>query len=277
MTEEGEHRGRSPRTLAVDCGGTGIKACVLDAAGAMVSERLRVPTPYPCPPARLVEAVVGLAGGLPAADRASVGLPGLVRHGVVHATPHFVTEAGPFTPRRPDLVQAWDGFDVQGALAVALGMPVRAVNDAEVQGLAVVSGRGYEVVLTLGTGLGFAQFDEGRLLPKLELSQLPFRKKETYDQQLGNHARKALGDERWSRRVLRAVGALQPFLWWDHLYLGGGNARHLSDTAVGELVRAGVVVVPNIAGLLGGVRLWELADHAGAYPARALLPGTPAG
>ncbi|HEU4674811.1 MAG TPA: ROK family protein [Motilibacteraceae bacterium] len=268
MIDEAGQRGAGLRTLAVDCGGTGIKACVLDPAGAMVSERLRVPTPYPCPPERLVETVVGLAGGLPAADRASVGLPGLVRHGVVHATPHFVTEAGPFTPRRVDLVQAWDGFDVQGALAVALGMPVRAVNDAEVQGLAVVSGRGYEVVLTLGTGLGFAQFDEGRLLPKLELSQLPFRKKETYDQQLGNHARKALGDERWSRRVLRAVGALQPFLWWDHLYLGGGNARHLSDTAVGELVRAGVVVVPNIAGLLGGVRLWELADHAGAYPAR---------
>ncbi|MGN6246097.1 MAG: ROK family protein [Motilibacteraceae bacterium] len=275
MTEEaGEHRGAAPRTLAVDCGGSGIKACVLDVGGAMVSDRVRVPTPYPCPPERLVETVVALARDLPAADRASVGLPGLVRRGVVHATPHFVTEAGPFTPRRPDLVRAWTEYDVQGALAVALGMPVRAVNDAEVQGLAVVTGRGYEVVLTLGTGLGFAQFDEGRLLPKLELSQLPFRKKETYDQQLGNHARKQLGDERWSRRVLRAVGALQPFLWWDHLYLGGGNARHLSDHATGELTRAGVVVVPNIAGLLGGVRLWDLADRAGAYP---VTPQSPAG
>ena len=38
------------RTLAIDVGGTGLKAAVLDATGAMISERVRVPTPHPCPP-----------------------------------------------------------------------------------------------------------------------------------------------------------------------------------------------------------------------------------
>ncbi len=41
---------RHPYTLAVDIGGTGLKASVLDADGAMVADRVRVPTTYPLPP-----------------------------------------------------------------------------------------------------------------------------------------------------------------------------------------------------------------------------------
>ncbi|HEY5245564.1 MAG TPA: hypothetical protein VIJ60_07835, partial [Acidimicrobiales bacterium] len=36
-----------PYTLAIDIGGTGLKASVLDATGAMVADRVRVPTSYP--------------------------------------------------------------------------------------------------------------------------------------------------------------------------------------------------------------------------------------
>lgn len=245
-----------PRTLAVDCGGTGVKACVLDAAGEMVSERVRVRTPYPCPPDVLVATIAQLAAQLPAYDRASVGMPGLVRGGVVHATPHYVTRAGPFTERVPELVRAWSGYDAQAALAARLERPCRVVNDAEVQGLAVISGLGYEVVLTIGTGLGFAQFQNGAVLPKLELSQHPWRKHETYDEQLGHHARREVGAHRWSRRVVRAVDTLQPVLWWDRLWIGGGGARHLDDDALVRLAGR-ATIVPNTAGLLGGVRLWE--------------------
>lgn len=250
--------GGGPTTLAVDCGGSGIKACVLDASAAMASERVRMPTPYPCPPTILVASIAGLTAGLPPYDRVAVGLPGLVRHGVVYATPHYVTEAGPFTPRRPDLVTAWAGYDIQSALGSALGHPVRVANDAEIQGLAVVAGKGYEVVLTLGTGLGFAQFDDGRLLPKVELSQHPSRKGETYDERLGNVARLRVGNATWSRRVARAVETLRPVLWWDRLYLGGGNTKHLRPPVIADLGPS-VQVVPNTAGLLGGVRLWDAA------------------
>ena len=44
-----------PRTLAIDVGGTGLKAVVLDPEGEMVSERIRVETPYPCPPPVLLD------------------------------------------------------------------------------------------------------------------------------------------------------------------------------------------------------------------------------
>ena len=36
------------RILAIDVGGTGLKAAVLDAAGEMLTERVRLKTPHPC-------------------------------------------------------------------------------------------------------------------------------------------------------------------------------------------------------------------------------------
>ncbi|MDT4989049.1 MAG: polyphosphate glucokinase, partial [Micromonosporaceae bacterium] len=39
-------------TLAIDCGGGGLKASVLDAAATMLAQPVRVPTPYPMSPDR---------------------------------------------------------------------------------------------------------------------------------------------------------------------------------------------------------------------------------
>ncbi|WP_225753011.1 ROK family protein [Actinotalea sp. Marseille-Q4924] len=244
-------------TLAVDCGGGGIKASVLDAAGTLHVPPVRVPTPYPLPPERLVQTIVEIAGGLPAATRATVGMPGMIRHGVVIATPHYVTRAGPRTRVLPELVEAWSGHDMAASLGAALGLPVLVLNDAEVHGAGVVSGSGLELVLTLGTGLGSALFDGGVLAPHLELSHAPLRRGVTYDSYLGEPERRRLGDGMWSRRVRRAVEGLRPVVRWDRLYLGGGNARLVSPTALAAL-GDDVVVVPNSAGIVGGVRAWSL-------------------
>ncbi len=247
----------SLRTLAVDCGGGGIKASVLDAAGTMHVPPVRVPTPYPLPPERLVQTVVELAAQLPTADRATVGMPGMIRHGVVVATPHYVNRAGPRTAVVPELLAAWSGRDMAAELSAALGYPVIVLNDAEVHGAGVVSGSGLELVLTLGTGLGSALFDGGALAPHLELSHAPVRRGTTYDGWLGEHERRRIGDGAWSRRVGRALDGLRPVFQWDRLYLGGGNARRVRP-AVLAAVGDDVVVVPNSAGLVGGVRAWTL-------------------
>ena len=248
----------SRSTLAVDCGGGGIKAAVLDSAGTLHAQPVRVETPYPLPPDRLVETIAVLAADLPAADRGTVGMPGMIRHGVVLSTPHYVTRAGPRTAVVPELVSAWAGRDIAADLAAALGYPVLVLNDAEVHGAGVVSGNGLELVLTLGTGLGSALFDGGVLAPHLELSHASVRRGVTYDAWLGEHERRRLGDRRWSRRVRRALEGLRPVFRWDRLYLGGGNARRVLPAA---LAAAGddVVVVPNSAGIAGGVRAWSLA------------------
>lgn len=265
--------GEGTWTLAIDVGGTGLKAAVLDSTGAMISERVRVPTPYPCPPDRLVNALSDLVAPLPTYGRVSVGFPGMVRSGCVLSAPSLSRVAGPGTKVSSDLRRAWDGVDMVAALEEALGAPTRVVNDAEIQGAAVVRGRGLELVVTLGTGCGTGVFLDGRLAPHLELGQHPLRKGRTYDEVLGEAARKRAGNARWNRQVARAVRTLDVLLRFDRLYLGGGNSRRVT-VALGPNVE----LVDNLAGILGGARLWDtdLTCDAAARPrAMASTDGRP--
>lgn len=247
----------SEHTLAVDCGGGGIKASVLDGQGMMVAPAVRVPTPYPLPPQLLVETIVDLAAKLPEFSRVTVGMPGMIRHGVVVATPHYITKDGPRSRVLPQLQRQWALFDMRAALVVALGKPVLVLNDAEVAGAGTVSGTGLEMMITLGTGLGNAVFDGGRLAPHVEISQGPVRWGLTYDDYVGEHERLRLGDAHWSRRVRRVIAGLRPMYLWDRLYLGGGNSVRIT---AGVRVKLGddVVIVPNDAGIRGGARAWDL-------------------
>lgn len=251
----------STSTLVIDCGGGGFKATVFDESGTMRAQPIRVPTPYPLPPTRFVDTIVEMATTLPRSDRASIGLPGMIRHGVVITTPHYVTARGPRSRVKPDLVAQWHGFDARTALAKALDMPTLVLNDAEFHAAGVVAGQGLELVLTLGTGLGCALFDGGRLAPHLELSQAPVRWGLSYDTYIGEHERRRLGDSFWSRRVVRVVDGLRPIFLWDRLYIGGGNSRHITAS---QIVKLGddTVIVPNTAALVGGARIWQLAGGA---------------
>lgn len=241
-----------PTTLSFDIGGTGLKAAVLDPSGALIGERVRTPTSYPLPPEVMVRELVALAGKLPAFDRISAGFPGYVRGGVILSAPHYVTKAGPGTKVLPDLVQAWHRFDLAGALDAALGRPTRVANDADVQGSAVVSRQGVELVITLGTGIGTAIFDNGVLAPHLELAHHPLRHDLTYNEYIGEAARKSLSNKRWNARVLRTVEVLRALVFFDHLWIGGGNS-----TKVKSELPVDVTLVDNSAGLRGGIALWE--------------------
>jgi polyphosphate glucokinase len=251
-----EQAGLHPATLAIDIGGTGLKASVLGADGRLLADRVRVVTPYPCPPERMVDTLAALVAPLPPSDRASAGFPGVVRKGRVLTAPHFVTESGPGTAVVPDLVAAWTGFDLAGSLRKRLGVPVRVANDADLQGWAVVSGKGLEMVVTLGTGVGTALFMDGKLAPHLELAHHPFRKGETYNEQIGDAALRRIGRKKWRPRVLEALDNFHTLVNYDHLYLGGGNARHMVGHVTGP-----ITIVDNIAGILGGIRLWETDSH----------------
>jgi polyphosphate glucokinase len=244
-------------TLAIDCGGGGIKGSVLDEAGTMRAHPIRVPTPYPLSIELFVQTLVDLAAQLPKADRATVGMPGMIRHGVVITTPHYITKSGPRTRVLPELVVQWEGFDVKAALETALGIPTRVLNDAEVHAAGVIAGQGLELVLTLGTGLGCAIYDGGHLAPHLEMSQAPVRWGLSYDTYIGEHERRRLGDALWSRRIARVVDGLRPVFMWDRLYIGGGNSRHITPIVLAKL-GDDVVIVPNTAAMVGGARAWLL-------------------
>jgi polyphosphate glucokinase len=232
-------KGAAPHTLAVDVGGTGVKMSLLDAKGRMVTVRLRVATPYPCLPDILLRTVAELAQQVPPFDRISLGFPGVIRDGCVITAPHFDT-------------RIWCGHDLTAALTKGLGKPARVLNDAEVQGLGIVKGKGLEVVLTLGTGVGSAVFSDGHLAPHLELAQHPLHKGGTYNDYVGNEARKALGAKRWNRRVHKMIAVVEALLHYDVLYLGGGNSANLDFE-----LPANARIASNDTVLTGGIRLWD--------------------
>ncbi len=230
------------KILAVDIGGSGLKAAFIDRRGRMLTKRLRVNTPLPSPPRAVLRALAELVRPLAADSRVigvSVGFPGVVRDGRVLTAPNLGTDD-------------WQGFDLARALSRLWKKPVRVINDADMQGLGAARGRGIEVVITLGTGFGTALLVDGRLAPHLEISHQPFRNGETYDEQIGDAARRKIGNKKWNRRVERAIDNLRRLVHFDALYVGGGNARHFAI----DLPR-GVHIVANDCGMRGGAGLWR--------------------
>ena len=135
------------------------------------------------------------------------------------------------SPRRTSPDKAWVNYPLEQAISSSLGKPARLLNDAEVQGLGIVAGQGLEVVLTLGTGVGSAIFSNGALTPHLELAHHPIRKDKTYNDYVGNAARRALSKKKWNDRVLKTIEIVYDLLHYDVLYVGGGNAANIIGPA----------------------------------------------
>ena len=228
-----------PHTLAIDVGGTHLKAALLSAKGKMIADEVVIDTPHPCPPKTFLKLVDKLIGALPMFDRVSVGFPGFVRRGTIVTAPHLGTKP-------------WQDFALADVLAERFGKPVRVLNDADVQGFGLIQGRGLEMVLTLGTGAGTALFREGDLMPHLELAHHPIHNNQTYDEYVGDAALHRKGAKKWSRRVHKAIVILRSLVHYDVLHIGGGNASKFIDPPTD------VKIGSNQAGLTGGIRLWNL-------------------
>ena len=230
-----------PITLAIDIGGTGLKMMTLDHDAKPMTERVRSETPIKPTPARVIEVLDKLRAQMPSFDRVSVGFPGVIKAG------HTLTAA--------NLHPEWIGFDMQGEFEKRWGKPVRVANDAAVQGYGAIEGKGVELVLTLGTGLGSALFTRGRLCPGLELGHHPFRKGNTYEDYLGRQGMKHIGPKKWNKLLRKAIDQTAHTFNWDHLFIGGGNAKLVSFT-----LPENVKLVSNQDGLLGGIKLWADQD-----------------
>ena len=232
-----------PRTLCIDIGGTGIKTLIVGSNGKPLTERLRVDTPKPATPKAVIQAILGLAKQQGEFDRVSVGFPGVVRRGVVETA--F------------NLHKSWIGVDVDRLLTRELARPVRAANDADVQGLGAVQGRGVELVVTLGTGFGSSLFVDGRLVPNMQLAHHAGWTRRTYEDELGAAALKKSGKKRWNKRLRKAIRSLAELFNYDRLYIGGGNAQKIRIE-----LPASVKIISNVEGLYGGLALWNGKENS---------------
>jgi polyphosphate glucokinase len=228
------------RTLCIDIGGTGIKGMVFDANAKELTERIRVLTPSPAVPEAVFAAIEELIAKLGEFDRVSVGFPGVVVDGV--------------TQTAPNLGEGWEGCALAEQLSRLTNKPVKALNDCGLQGFGVIEGKGTEILITLGTGMGFGLYIDGRYVPNVEFGHHPFRNKRTYEERVSDAKLKSIGKRKWNGRVFAIIKQLEPIFNYRRLYLGGGNAALVKAEKLPE----NVTIVDNTAGLRGGVKLWSL-------------------
>jgi polyphosphate glucokinase len=227
------------RILCIDVGASGLKAAVISPRGKYLVKRVRVKTPKQREPRDIVKALTELVTPLAPFDHVTIGFPGMVRNGRVMTAPNFGT-------------RDWAGFDLVGAMRKRFAKPVKLLNDADVQGMAVIKGKGLELVCTLGTGLGTAWFRDGELMPHMDLAHLVMHRKDDLDTYVGDKTRRRISNAHWNRRVKKLIEVLHTVFAYDHLYLGGGNSRCVSF----KLSR-NVSLVSNDAGMEGGAFAWS--------------------
>ena len=228
--------------LAIDIGGSHIKATVLNSDGEMQFPYNKIPTPALANPENVIRAIKNLIKNYPPFDKISIGFPGYIKDGIVITAPNLDK-------------QAWENYNLSKVLATELNKPVRLVNDADFQGLAVINRKGLEMVITLGTGFGTALFIDGKLLPHLELAHLPVRKNKDYDSFIGDKALEKDGLEKWNIKMKEVLTTFKTVINYDQLYLSGGNAKKISFK-----LDDNIKIVSNRDGIKGGAFLWATED-----------------
>jgi polyphosphate glucokinase len=212
--------------LAIDIGGSHVK--VMTSNG---SEERKVVSGPEMTAADMVEAVKKMAEGWHF-DVIGMGYPGPVLHSRPLMDP---ANLGP----------DWIGFDYEGGF----GMPVRIVNDALMQAIGSYEG-GRMLFLGLGTGLGAAMIVDNVAQP-MELAHLPYKKKKTFEDYVGERGLEKHGKKKWRKSVFDVVDRLKAAMRPDYVVIGGGNVEKLDELP--EDCRRG----DNSLAFKGGFRLWQ--------------------
>lgn len=224
--------------LSIDIGGTNIKACLLSPKGKLLTDFKKKPTPKKSSPEEVLKTIEALTADFKDFEKISIGFPGYVKMGVVQTAPNLAENK-------------WTNIDLAQQVSNLFNKPVRLINDADQQGLGIVSGKGFEIVFTLGTGFGTSLLFDGELLPHLELSHLPINKTDDYDDFIGDRGFHKVGKKKWNKRLQYIIEIYKTVFNYDKLYIGGGNANEITF----ELDK-NIKLVSNKDGIKGGAKLW---------------------
>lgn len=236
--------------LGIDIGGSGIKGAPVDlTAGEFAKKRLRIDTPRPSTPdnvAAVVEQIVDHFAKTIGDGPIGITIPSVVTHGQTRSAANIDKE--------------WIDAPAAMIFEKRLGRPITLVNDADAAGIAEMTfgagaGRmGVVVMLTLGTGIGCAVFNDGVLLPNTELGHLEMNGHDAEHQAAARiRDEHELSWKKWAQRVDQYLDMLDHLLWPDLIIIGGGVSRKAEkffpylDTRA-ELVPA---ALQNEAGIVG--------------------------
>jgi polyphosphate glucokinase len=249
------------KVLGIDIGGSGVKGAVVDTRkGVFVTDRLRLATPRPATPKAVGKVVGQIVEHLDWRGPAGITFPGVVNRGVIHTAANLEPE--------------WVGVDAETVFSDVIERPVAVLNDADAAGVAEQAFgaarkvAGSVLVVTLGTGIGTALINHGRLVPNLELGHLALHggDAEKYAAEAVRE-REGLSFEEWAGRLTEYFRALEDLVWPDLFVVGGGVSKNPGPWL--PLLRCRTPVVParlrNKAGIVGAALQAErelLAERA---------------
>jgi polyphosphate glucokinase len=235
--------------LGIDLGGSSIKAGAVDpSTGHLVGELDSVPTP----PGATVEATQAALAELISRFPQCTGPVGL-------AFPSVVVRGITYSAANID--KGWIGCDAAAVLrAAAGGRPSFVVNDADAAGVAEMqigagrSEKGVVMMITFGTGIGTALFNEGLLWPNTELGHLEVDGIEA-EHYASARVRtvEQLDWPVWCERVNKVLDRYHALLWPDVFIIGGGVSERFEEYA--SLLHSKARIVPaglrQAAGVVG--------------------------
>ena len=233
--------------LGIDIGGSGIKGALVDLeSGQFASERIRLVTPDPSTPEAVAKVVHSLVKKMDYQGFVGAGFPGVIQHGVC------------FTAANID--EKWIKTNVARLFTDKTGQPFYVLNDADAAGLAEVKYgaardvKGVVLVLTLGTGIGTAIFNDGVLLPNLEFGHLKIREKDAEKRaSAAAKVKKKLSWKEWAAALEEYLKIMEDLFWPDLIIIGGGISRN--HTKYFNHLHTRTKIVPaqlyNQAGIIG--------------------------
>ena len=247
----------SPSLLGIDIGATSIKAASVSQEGKLLTPIRKRTTTTPMPPEVLMRQIGALARKFNENEKVIIGFPGQVGQGVILSPDNLARRDGPGSDRVKEIYEQWVNFPLADEVASLLGCAVVVLNDADVAALGASEGRGVELTVTLGTGIGTGLVIDGVLQPHREYDNVPSFPNLTVDEAVGEQARKTLVHEEWQERLLNIIVDLHQEIEWDQCFLTGGNARRLSRDRLQEVDQS-LWVVGEPVGITGAARVAEL-------------------
>ncbi|MEY7972838.1 polyphosphate--glucose phosphotransferase [Saccharomonospora xinjiangensis] len=238
------------RGFGIDIGGSGIKGALVDLdKGELIGDRLRIDTPKPSTPEAVADVVAEIVRHFGWEGPVGITLPAVVKQGVAHTA--------------ANIDPSWIGLDADALFAERLGRDkagIAMLNDADAAGMAEmrfgdpVARKGVVALLTFGTGIGSALFQNGSLMPNTEFGHIEIDGHDAEKKAAASAKdNEGLSYPDWAKRVNRYLTVLENLIWPDLFIVGGGVSKKAHKWVPLLDIRTPVVTASllNNAGIVG--------------------------
>lgn len=238
--------------LGIDVGGSGIKGTIVNTkTGEFVTERHRIKTPQPATPEVIAETIREIVDHYNWKGKVGCGFPAVIQNGIIKTA--------------ANIDQSCIGVNANKLFSKVTKCPVNVFNDADAAGFAELNFgggknfKGLAIFLTIGTGIGSAIFNQGKLIPNSELGHIYMKKGLKGEKFASDAVRKKedLSWDEWVKRFNEYLQYLEKLFYPDLFIIGGGTSKKFekfeSSLSLNTPVQPAQLL--NNAGIIGAALL----------------------